>query len=369
MESTELAIILGVGVDWTQEGRVRMTVQIANPPFFAANEAGGEKSKSTSWVISEEGETVAEAEERLTKVLSRHVFWDDCVILVLGEEMAKKGALMVSNYFQRNRGPRESMLVLVTTGEAKAFLETYSTLEKTSAQATALTTKMKTGYDVELWELAEMLAGKEIQLALTWVEAKEVGTTPGAEQAMNTPTHKQLEISGTGVFKDDKLIGRLDNYETTGMLWLKGESATGTITVPDPVEPDKKVSLLYRRSKRTIIPEYDGKNLKYTVKIKVEGDLVEQQSRENLAKPEMISRLEKEMADEIKKRILVTLQKSRDEYGVDIFGFGGAFHRKYKNAWREVENRWDTVFTTAEFDIEVEAYIRESGFLGKRGSA
>lgn len=365
-ETKDLAIVLGTGVDWVAEGRLRLTVQLAKAPGFAASGTGGTAQEAASWVVSAEGKTILDAEGSLGKMLSREIFWDNCVTLVLGEEMARKGTGLVTNFFQRNRGPRETMWMIVAEGEAKNFLESYSNMEKTSAGALESLARMKEGYSVQLWQFAEMLASKGVQPLMTWVEVKEMGVTPEPAQERILPTHKQLNITGAGVFKEDRLIGRLDNYETTGLLWLKGEPVKGAIIVSDPAEPDKDISIIVRRGSRKIIPEYDGQSVRFTVKVKAEGDMIEQQSREDIVKPEKIKDLEKKMAEEIKKQTAVVLRKAQSEYGLDIFGFGDYFHQKYNRAWRELQDQWDSKFAEAEVNVEVEAYIRETGLLSRR---
>lgn len=332
-EVTEIAIVLGAGVDLTEEGQLRLTVQIANPGAFAAiGEGSGEEKETTNWVVSAEGQTIEEAQRYLAKRVSREIFWDHCLILVLGEELARKGTDMVTNFFHRSREPRETMWVLIAKGEAQDFLKTYSDLEKTSAQAASILTRMRNGYSVQTWEFAEMLASKGIQPVATRVEVKETAITPGPGQEMKV--HKQVEISGVGIFKEQKLIGWLDDEEASGLLWLRSEPVKEVITVPSPGEADKEVSIKIRRGSTQVVPEYDGRNLRFTIKVQAEGGMIEQQSREDLAKPEMITALGKEMAEEIKKRVYVALEKAQREYGVDIFGFGNAFHRKYKKTGR-----------------------------------
>jgi len=366
-EVTEIAIVLGTGVDLTTEGQLRLTVQIANPGAFAAiGEGGGGEKKATNWVVSAEGKTIEEAQRHLTKKVPREIFWDHCLILVMGEELARKGTDMVTNFFQRSREPRETMWVLIAKGEAQDFLKTYSDLEKTSAQAASLLTRMRNGYSVQIWEFTEMLASKGTQPVATRVEVKEAGITPGPGQEMKV--HKQVEISGVGVFKEQKLIGWLNDEETSGLLWLKGKPIKGVVIVPSPGESDKEVSIKIRRGSTQVIPEYDGENIRFTIKMKAEGEMIEQQSHEDLAKPEMIRALEMEMAEEIKEMVIVALEKAQKEYGVDIFGFGDAFHRKYKKAWQELKDQWDTKFAEAEVNIEAEAYVREIGLLTKRAS-
>ena len=92
-EITEVAVVLGTGVDWTADGRIRLTVQIARPSAFAGgSEAGAGGKEPTSWVVSAEGKTVEEAERYLAMKVPRDIYWGHCIILVIGEEMAKKPA-------------------------------------------------------------------------------------------------------------------------------------------------------------------------------------------------------------------------------------------------------------------------------------
>lgn len=370
-EITEVAVVLGAGVDWTADGRVRLTVQIARPSALAGGgEAGGGLHESpASWVVSAEGGTVEEAERYLAMTVPRDIYWGHCMILVFGEEMARKGTRMVTNFFQRDRQPRETMWVLVTKGEAKDFLETCSTLEKTSARAVSFLTRMKTGCTVQLREFAEMLASKGVQPVAARVEVRGAGVTPGPGQEKKAPALNQVELAGAAVFKEDKLIGWLDDSETRGLLWLKGEAMKGVVTVPSPGEPDKEVSFRIRRGSTKVTPEYDGEYLSFDVKVEVEGDMVEQQSSEDLAEPGKIKALESEIAGEIGARAAVALEKAQREYGADIFGFGDAFHRKYKKEWRELKDRWDEEFARAEVNVAVEAHVREIGLLTKRASA
>ncbi|MGB9803180.1 Ger(x)C family spore germination protein [Desulfofundulus sp.] len=368
-ELTEVAIVLGTGVDWTKEDKIRLTLQIARPgAFTAGGEAGGRGKEPASWVVSAEGRTIQEAERYLAMKVPREIYWGHSIILVFGEEMARKGTAMATNFFQRDRQPRETMWVMVSKGEAKDFLEAYSSLEKTSAQAAGFLERMKTGYSVQLRELAEMLASRGVQPAVTAVEVKEAGVTPEPGREKKPPPEKQVGLAGVAVFKEDKLVGWLNPYECRGLMWLKGKIMKGEVTVPSPGEPDKDVSIWIRRGSTKIVPAYDGEHLRFDVKIKVEGDMVEQQSREDLARPEKIKALEDEMADEIKKRASIALEKAQYEYGVDIFGFGEAFHRKYKKEWRKLKYRWDEEFTRADVNIAVEAHIREIGLLTKRAS-
>lgn len=366
-ESTEEAIVLGAGVDWTKEGLIRLTTQIASPDIYASAGGGGgiAGTNPASWVISAEGRTIIEAENYLAMKVPKDIYWGHCVILVIGEEMAKKGTGMVISFFTRDNEPRETLWFMVAKGEARDFLETYSVLTKTSAQAAGFLTRMKKGYSVQLKQFNEMLASKGVQPVATLVEVKEEGVIPNMAQ-QESPANKQVVISGTAVFKEDKLAGWLDEYYTRGVICLQGKTVKGAVCVlPSPGEPGKKVSITVRRENIKVTPFYDGENLSFDVNIRVEGNMVEQQSREDLAKPDKIKALEGEMEDEIKRTTTGTLEKAQSEFGEDIFGFGEVFHQKYKKEWRELKNRWDEQFSRANVNIVVKAHITDTGLLSK----
>ncbi|MCR4442676.1 MAG: Ger(x)C family spore germination protein [Peptococcaceae bacterium] len=362
-EINELAIVLGAGIDLAAEGQMRLTVQFAKPASFAGSGEGrGEGVKGASWVVSAEGKTVDEAAKHLAWKVPRDIYWSHCIVLVLGEGMAKKGIREVVDFFQRDREPRETMWVMAAKGEAKDFLETFSTLENTSAQAAGLINKMKTGCPVQLRELAEMLSSEGIQPVIPCAEAKYEGISPGQGQE-NAPAFKQVEIAGAGVFKEDKLIGWLDDEETAGLCWLKAKPVREEVSVKSPDEPDKKASVEIRRSKTRIKAQYDGNKLRYNIKITVEGDMVELQSREDVAEPARLKVLEMELGKTVETIIAALVAKAQHEFEADIFGFGEAFHRQYKKEWRVLKKRWDKEFAQAEVNIDVEAHIREIGLM------
>lgn len=362
-ELNELAIVLGAGVNLTTSGQIQLTLHIAIPQAFAGGKGGGGKEPA-SWVVSGEGKTIAEAEGYLAKQIPRKIYWGHCAILVIGEQMARTGISQVTDFFLREGQTRENILIMVTKGEAKDFMETSAVLAHTSVQAIKFLSGKNSDYSVPLWEFAEMLESKGVEPIASWVDIKQTGSTPGSDKG-KSPVDNQVVVSGIGVFKGDKLIGWLNAYETSALLWLKGETMKGTVIVPSPAEPDKMISIQIRQGNTEVVPEYDGENLRFEVNIKVEGDVLDEQSHEDLTKTDKIKALEGEMVAEVKKRTSVVLEKVQQEYGVDIFGFGNAFHRSYKTDWRELKDRWDEEFARAEVKIAVEAHVRDIGLLGK----
>jgi len=365
-EISSLAVVLGTGIDLTPSGKIRLTVQVARPTAFVGGEtgAGGKEAAAASWTVSAEGSTVEEAERNLARFVPRQIYWGHSIVLVMGEEMAKRGIRPVLNFFQRSRQPRENMWVMVSKGEAEKFLATYSVLEKTSSQAAGFMSLWGEGRAVHLREFSEMLAKRGVQPSCSLVEVKDEGKVPSPGEEKEQAAKKQAAICGTAVFKEDRLAGFLDGEETQAALWLMGEGFQGfVIPAPGPEDPSKMVSYKMRRGKAKITPYYDGETPEFCVSVEVEGDVLEQQGDEELAQRETLAAVEKSVSAEMEKKMAAVLQKAQKEYGSDLFGFGEAFRRRYKREWRVVKYSWDEHFARSRVFIQAEARVRDFGLL------
>ncbi|HBV95857.1 MAG: hypothetical protein JL50_04370 [Peptococcaceae bacterium BICA1-7] len=368
-EMSELAIVLGAGVDSAPGGQVRLTLQLARTSAFMAGGDGGGGKEPSTWVISDTGETIADVQRKLSAKISRHIYWAHDVILVFGEEAARGGIRKYTNFFSRELQPRETMWVMVARGEAKDILETGSELERTSAQDIGFLARARTGFSVIFKDFIIMLASKGGNPIATMVEIVDRGVISG-DIAKDKPTkRKGVALTGTAVFDDDKLVGWLNMTETRGLLWLKGEVLKGVITFPSLTEPGRELSVNIIRGQTEVEPQYDGESVRFYVNIEVEGDLIEQQSvHESVLEEHERNGMEKEMAREIEGKARLALDKAQGEYGLDIFDFGEAFRRKYPREWEKLKDRWNEVFSGAGVEFAVDSHIRRSGLQGRRTS-
>lgn len=367
-EMSELAIVLGAGVDRTPDNRVQLTLQLARPAAFAGGtQGGGGDNKSTTWVVSETGNTIYEAERNLALKVSRRIYWAHDIILVFGQEAAKGGVRDYTNFFMRDPMPRETTWILITKGEAKKVLESHSEMETTSAQSIGFIVRNRAGLAVMMKDFAMALASRGTNPSLPALEMQKFGEQEGPGLEKNEQ-HAEAVITGTGVFKDEYLAGWLDAHETRGLLWLRGEINNGVITVPSPGQPDKLVSIHVVRTNARVEPEYDGEVIRFNVDISFEGELLEQQSTENLSNLNNTAVVEAAAAEEVVKICSLVLAKTQGEYHTDIFGFGEAFHRKYKEDWKELKSQWDDYFVNAQVNIAVKAHLRRTGLLTSPGT-
>ncbi len=311
-------------------------------------------------MTSATGGTVFDAARNRATQVSRHIYWGHCVVLIIGEKAARQGIRKNLGFFLRSPQPRETMWVMVAKGEAKNLLMAQPGLEKTSAQAIGFLARSKAGYSVNLKDLTIMLASIGNEPIASRIEVIKTVSTPYAGQQIPV---EEVQLTGTAAFKDDKLVGWLDERETRGLLWLRGEVGKGVITIPFPGKPEYNLSLDMIRASSKIIPEYQNGRVSFTVKLILEGDLEEGQGQTNVADPSFIPAVEKELEKDVKKRADLALHRAQVDFKSDIFGFGDTFHRSYKNEWKQLKGNWNEVFTKAEVRISVKAFVRRSGLL------
>ena len=378
-ELNELAIVLAAGIDTAPEGDIKLTLQIVRPRAFAggAEKPGGQPKENNVWVLSQTGRTVLDAQRLLEKKVSRQIYWGHDVIVVFGEDAAREGLNKFINFFSRSPRVRETIWVFVAKGKAQTVIDSHSQLENTSAQAAGSMVRAGVTTPVMLKDLKMMLTSKGTNPVLPCLELTASGDPQGpgmkenipaaqGKQEQSTTVHAEVTLCGTGIFNTDKLVGWLDTSQTRGLLWLTDQMEKGVITVPSVKEPEKKISVDITGATTEVEPFWDGQNIWFDVKIDMKGDLVEQQSMEDLTNPQIYKAIEDNVSRAIERKARQSLEKAQYEFEVDIFKFGKAFHRKYKKEWAQIENRWDEVFTTVDVNIYVETTLRRTGLETKR---
>ena len=379
-ELNELAIIMAAGIDRAPNNQILLTLQIARPSAFSSGSQKSGTQNNNTWVIAQTGETVMDAERYLDSKISRRLYWGHDIILIFGEQLARDGLNQVIDYFSRSPEVRETPWVLLAKGKASDVINSHSQLENTSAQSVGDIARTGTIMPVMLKDLMMDLASYGTNPVIPGIELTPSGTPQGPEMLENIPeangenqkatkVHAEVTATGTGVFKNDKLVGWLDLKDTRGLLWLRNKMKKDEITVNSKTEPNKHISVRVDKANTEIKPFYDGNNVWFNVNITAECELLEQQSNEKLTDKKYYKAIEKEVSDQITLRTREALDQAQHVYGVDMFSFGEAFHRKYKKDWATMKNNWDEIFASAEVNIKTRATIRRTGLNTNKPNA
>ncbi|MDR4929645.1 Ger(x)C family spore germination protein [Peribacillus simplex] len=349
VEINNLGIVLAAGLDKTADDKFEISVQMAIPEAMGGGQGmGGGEGGGGKMVIVEKatGTTIFDAMTLLQEKFSRRIFWGHNQVIIIGEKLAKEGIQKHIDFFARYPDSPIRANTFVTDGEAIDVLKAIPDLERSSAEFARDLANLKVGMSVTVKDLLQMLSGESEATALPWIEVEQEG---------------RLSVNGTAVFKKDKMVGRIDDKITRGLLWVRNEIELSAVTVKPKKGAEDHISFNLLRSRTELIPKIENGNWIMTVKIVTEDDVVENETKLNLMNPRIVKKLERQLEQEIEQRIRIMLEQLQKEMEADILGFAEAFHLQYPDQWSKVKDQWGEKFPEIEVEIKSKAYIRRPG--------
>jgi spore germination protein KC len=356
-EVNDLALIIGLGIDQTKDGKIMITAELAVPKAAGGGGqtmgGGGGGGGGETIVSSGTGATVADAISNLQEKLSRRVFWGHTKAIVFGEKAAKAGIRQHLDFLSRNPEIRLRSIVLVSKGTAKSVLELLPPIEQNSAEVMRELSESELLLRVTIKDALQMLSSDAGAAALPMVKILQ---PEKGKKDLETVAF----IQRTAIFKKDKMIGDIDDKLTRGVLWLRNEIKQANVTITLKGEKGNITATMIR-AHTEFIPKYEKGKWKMIVKATSEDDIILNGTKLNLINPKYTKMIEKELENEINKRIRDALKKVQKEMKADIFGFAEIFHRKYPREWNKVKNRWEEIFPTVEVVVQTKSYVRRPG--------
>lgn len=371
-EVEDLAFVMAVAVDTAPRGEVKLLVQVINPRALVAGPRGGVTPGASIPAkpyrnYEAVGRTIFYAFRELSLGVPKRLFFAQNREILFTEKMARKGLGEIIDFFDRGVETRKLAYVMLIKGKMEEVLELPGALTPAPAlRIEGIIRQQHLANHYPLVNLGEFLRLMETdgQEAYCPVIRLEKNPTQVLRPLKPTPLVPepalQMIIAGTALFRKDKLVGFLNERETRGLLWAKGEVQGGALVVTCP-SGKREVSLEILRSEARMKPEItnDGR-LKVTVKIREEGNLVETGCPVDTGKVEVLKKLEKLKARAIEREVMDAVRRAQ-EYRSDAFGFGAAFHRRYPREWRVMRDAWsEEFFPLVEVKVFAEAKIRRT---------
>jgi spore germination protein KC len=356
-ELKTLAIIAGMGLDRTPDGKLAVTFQIINPGGVKSGATpseggGGAAAPSAVWVTQGIAPTQFAAGRRTRFQTSRSLYLPQMQIIVFSKEVVTKEGIR-KEFDMHARYPQERLtaMIVIAKGNANDVLKAQNPLDRipTLALINQINTCSKmTGQvlPVRHIDLFKMLISKTRDPILPQVEIVQ---SDGA---------KILRLAGTAVFKKDHWVGELNNTETRGLLWVLGRVQHALLEI------DKHGSLEIIGATGKFQPKLCGGVVTMEIKVTTQANLVEVIVPENWSTPKKLRQLGKVGSAIIRREILATWRKAR-RLNADIYGFGEAVGRKYPREWKEMEPRWDRIFPKIKLVIKVETTVVKTSELTK----
>lgn len=360
VEVNDLAIVAMMAVDRTPDGEMAIWLQVVIPAMVGGvpGEGGGKAEGPAFVTLHSTGRTILEAAKLLQLELPRRIFWAHTRVILIGENLAREGVQPALDFLTRHRELRLTNYVLAVKGSIEEVMSTQPDLEKLPVEYVREISRSRIGTVITLGDLARNLAEEGVEPTMCVVVLSP--PPPGAPRGQKTA----LKLIGTALFKSDKLVGFMDETATRGLLWLRGQTHLGMVTVEVP-KARGGISLEWVRTKVERTARLEGRRATVRVKATVEVDVGEEQAKLDLSDPNVMGLVEKEMNKAIKARMELALEKMR-ELNADSAGLGDVIRRQLPAVWNRLRKNWGKKgFQQIEVVIEVDAKVRRTGLGGK----
>jgi spore germination protein KC len=385
-ELEENAFVLALGIDRGERMEYAVTAAIAIPALIAGKEiqpaGGGEKQPLV--VTTVEAATVAIGLQMLDQLVDRRLTLRHTKVLFVGEETARANLLLPMRELIRFWEARRTMFLVVTKGKAAAFLEKMDVrLERdphryveqlaTAFQYTGFLPAAAHLHDVvkklQLHRgepLAYYAAIREQEEEEDWTRTARPGDIEfgGAYVSGEIPRKggPNIDMMGAAVIKGSRMIGLLTGQQTRWTLIFQNRFRRGMFTVPDPLEPDRYVTLDVRtaRSPRFDIRVENGR-VRADILFRMEGEVIALGGATDYTLPDRQLLLERKAAQTMKAQVERLVAKAQQELEADVFFLGDHVARLFPTVQSWEGFRWVERFPDATINVDVELTLRRFG--------
>lgn len=352
-EPERLGLVMAVGVGLDQHDNIRITCAAVNVRSVAGGGmgGGGGGNEPPFHVHSGSGKTVFDAVHRLSMEAAYELFFAHTKVIIISEELARtKGIRPIIDFFERNEEIRRgTWLLIAKQGQLDKIINSDLPIKTSKGQflERIIEYRHRNSFFApnRLGDFIEIITEKGNEPYTAGVALRKLYPieNPASFGEPQQPRTVDMLVLDTAVFKNDKMIGWLDDQESRGLLWVKGQVHGGILT---PELDGKKISLGILESQTKVEPTIneDG-NLQVNIKVKVASNIGDSQANLDFSDSQVIKKIQELQAEEVKKEINSAITKAQ-ELETDIMGFGRSFHARYPNQWKQVEEQWYDIFPT-----------------------
>lgn len=361
-EIDKLGMLGAIGVD-LQDNKIVLTMELAKPS------SPGKKQGDLKPVVivQASGNSFFEALRDATAKIDRKIFLSTSRIMVISEEAARQGLNNLLDFWMRDHEARGfDYLLIARNCDASEIIGMGGGISDTPSQylealvkadkAASKTVKKRITQYVKDYNADGLQPTIGIIYKTTKVQSQNK-----QKNTQNNQEDSELFLEGCAVFHEDKMVGTLDGTETRALNFMRGEMVSAIILAPiEEGQAPSSVEIMNSTSKLDV--EYlNNDRVLLTAKITIDGMLGEQPADVDLRDPPIMKKLEESFSQVVKAQLEATIRKSQQDYGLDIFGFGEAFHRKYPQQWKNLKVDWDKTFASADISVQVNTNISRSG--------
>lgn len=274
--------------------------------------------------------------------------------IVINESVAKEDISKLLDMFLRDSEIRRRTRIFITPDEAKKILDVTPKIDDYSSQHLYFlpNNNHKTSRMLHKTDLGKV--SEAIHENRDFVLPKVI-----------SDKNNIIKNAGCAVFKDNKMVGWLDEIRTSYLKWITDYANGGTVSINLPEYEDYPVTLEIKKvkTKQRPIVNDDSVKMKITIKSTLSISELNIPNCPSAMNSELLEEIEKLAENKIKEQVEETISYVQKTYGADVFLFGVNINRFAPNTWDKIKDDWDQHFRYLDFDIDVKVSIKQFGLI------
>jgi len=349
-EVDDMSIVAGVAIDKGVNKKYQVTVEIVHV-------TGGRESKTTSKLLTMEGNSILDAVSNGISLSGKKLYWSHVKVVIVSRKIAEEGMFKVTDWLSRDAETRLDVHLLISKEDsAKKILEGKSMTEEVmSFELDDMLKNQKNLFKaphIEIWEFTNNLEGEGISAV---APSTNLMKENGAEV---------LQIMGSAIFKQDKLIGFINGDETEDMLFVQNKIKGGTLIL-DEYGGNTPATLEILENKTKLEPMTNDNNIEMQISMDTTVAIGEIAGNENYIDDDGRKKLEQLAEKMMKDRIENTVKKIQTMYGTDIFGFGAKLREDHNKDWNKLSAHWEESFEDLKITVKARVHVKNSAMRSK----
>jgi len=348
-EIDSLAIVAGIAIDKDMNTKeYKVTAEIIT------TQMQGVSSVISSELFTSQGDTIFQAMRSMIEKTGIRLYWSGTKVVIINEAIASEGIIPVIDWISRDSDVRPDIWLLISKGDnAEDILKHKVKLNEVTSFH--LDDAMTSG---------KIISGfKDSRLSAFIDEINLKGNSSAIATVKNEPNDGTISprLSGSAIFKLDKMVGYLDDRETLYMQMIKNKIQEGLIVLKNVSGSNSNVTLEIFQNRTKLTPTYNNGAVSMIIDIYPVVAIDELQGNKDFMKEENLKILQSEAEKEIEVRVQSVINKLQKTYNCDVLGFEETFNKKFPKASKNLKKEGKDIFANLKTEVNVHLQIKGSG--------
>lgn len=362
-ELNDAAIVSAIAIDKCDDNinHLSVSVQIMN----AKKDEESSQSEITFYKAC--GETIYESLQSITLDSPKELYLGDNEVIIISEELLKdKDPLSYLDYFLRDAKSEKDSLILIAK-DTKAYntlkiLTPLETIPSQNIKSSLYTSSKYAGLTniTTLDEFISQLINKGEEVILPSLEI--IGDIKEGENIDNlsqSDPKAKIKFSDLGVFKNNKLLGYLNNKDSLGYNLIKNEANNSYINFKCDNESYSSIRIESSKTKEEI--KFVGNTPTVYLNNELVFDLIEYNCSGSFTdNTKLIKKIEKEVSKKTEDLINNIVDKLYKEYEIDTLNYGSKFYKHYNKKLKKYNIKRNDVKNHLKFNIKTKSKLNST---------